>query len=64
MVSPEKERIQLLKAVDVNEGEKKGNVERWLLEIEEMMRETLKDIMHKSLIDNRKRIEWVLKWPA
>ena len=34
MISPEKERIKFIKAVDVNEGEKKGNVERWLLEIE------------------------------
>ena len=64
MISPEKEYIPLLHPVDVNEGEKKGNVERWLLEIEEMMRETLKDIMLKSITDKRKRIDWVLQWPA
>ena len=55
MVSPEKERIPFLKPVDVNEGDKKGNVERWLLEIEGMMRDTLMAIMTKSLFDNRKR---------
>lgn len=60
MISPEKEHIPLLKPIDVNEGEKKGNVERWLLEIEEMMRETLKEIMFKSITDKRKRIDWVL----
>ena len=64
MVSPEKERIPFLKPVDVNEGDKKGNVERWLLEIEGMMRDTLMAIMTKSLFDNRKRVEWVLNWPA
>lgn len=30
MISAEKERVDFLKNVDVNEGEKKGNVERWL----------------------------------
>ena len=64
MISPEKEEINFLKSIDVNEGEKKGNVERWLLEIEEMMRETLKEIMKSSLMDKRKRGEWVLSWPA
>ena len=64
MISPEKEKIDFLKPIDVNEGEKKGNVERWLLEIEEMMRETLKEIMKSSLTDKRKRSEWVLSWPA
>ena len=64
MISPEKERIPFLKPVDVNEGEKKGNVERWLLEIEGMMRDTLKEIMTKSLLDKKKRVEWVLNWPA
>ena len=46
MVSPEKERIPFLKPVDVNEGDKKGNVERWLLEIEGMMRDTLMAIVY------------------
>ena len=49
MISPEKEKIDFLKEVDVNEGEKKGNVEKWLLEIEDAMHETLKDIMKRSL---------------
>lgn len=30
MVSMEKERVEFNKKVDVNEGEKKGNVEKWL----------------------------------
>ena len=39
MISPEKEVVPFLRSVNVNEGEKKGNVERWLLEIEQVMRE-------------------------
>jgi len=34
MISAEKEVVGFLKKVDVNEGEKKGNVEKWMLEIE------------------------------
>ena len=33
MISMEKEKVTYSKKVDVNEGEKKGNVERWLSEI-------------------------------
>jgi dynein heavy chain, axonemal len=31
MVSMEKEKVDFSKRVDVNEGDKKGNVEKWLL---------------------------------
>lgn len=34
MISAEKEEVSFLKPVDVNEGDKKGNVENWMLEIE------------------------------
>ena len=34
MISAEKEKIKFNKGINVNEGEKKGNVERWLYEIE------------------------------
>ena len=37
MISPEKEEVSFHKKVNVNEGEKKGNVEKWLLEIEHEM---------------------------
>ena len=36
----------------MNEGDKKGNVEIWLLEIEKMMRDTLKDIFEKRFANN------------
>jgi hypothetical protein len=35
MISPEDEIVKFTSAVNVEEGEKKGNVELWLLEIED-----------------------------
>jgi len=34
MISPENEKVKFHKNVDVQEGEKNGNVEKWLFEIE------------------------------
>ena len=45
MISAEKEKVKFSKAIDVNEGDKKGNVEKWLSEIEAVMIDTLKKIM-------------------
>jgi dynein heavy chain len=35
MVSEEGEVVGYLKKIDVNEGDRKGNVEKWMLDIEE-----------------------------
>lgn len=64
MISAEKEKVDFKKNINVNEGEKKGNVERWLSEIEEVMIMTLKMIMKTCILDNEKRTAWVRKWPA
>ena len=66
MISAENEVVDLHKKVDVNEGEKKGNVERWMLEIEKVMRESLKMLTLQSIHDyyNSPRTEWVQKWPG
>ena len=37
MYSMEKEYVKFHRLVDVNEGEKKGQVEKWLLEIQGVM---------------------------
>jgi dynein heavy chain len=42
MVSAEQEEVALMRKVDVNEGNKKGNVEVWMLEIEDIMIKTLR----------------------
>lgn len=34
MISPENEKVQFYKPINVVDGDKKGNVERWLVEIE------------------------------
>jgi len=51
--------------VNVNEGEKKGNVEKWLLEIENEMMDTLRVITKNCISDEKTvRTKWVLLWPA
>ena len=64
MISMEKEKVMFCKKVDVNEGEKKGNVERWLFEIEGVMIETLKRITKQAVEDQTTRVDWVKMWPA
>ena len=44
LISPEKEKVSFTRKIDVNDGDKKGNVEIWLREIEFEMRTTLKKI--------------------
>lgn len=44
MYSPEKEYVAFTRAIDVNEGDRKGNVELWLSDIESEMRKSLKEI--------------------
>ncbi|CAJ1415305.1 unnamed protein product [Effrenium voratum] len=66
MISVEGEVVDLIKKVNVNEGDKKGNVERWLLEVQESMIHTLTKIMGDSVkaYAETKRDQWVLEWPG
>jgi dynein heavy chain len=41
VISEEGEKIFLFKPINVNEGDKKGSVEKWLSELEEVMRNTM-----------------------
>ncbi|XP_060604387.1 dynein axonemal heavy chain 1-like isoform X2 [Ruditapes philippinarum] len=43
-----------------------GNVEDWMLEIENCMKDSLRIIIMESIVDYEKvpRTEWVLKWPG
>ena len=63
MMSQEDEIVKFYRFVDVNEGEKKGQVEKWLLEIEEVMRQSLRLIAKTSNADNAERLEWIHKYP-
>jgi len=66
MISSEQEEVLFDGKVDVNEGDKKGNVEKWMLEIESLMRKSLRNITKNSMFDylNSARTEWVRKWPG
>ena len=55
--------MKFYRSIDVNEGEKLGQVEKWLLEIEEVMRQTLRLIALKSNQDKAERIDWIRKYP-
>lgn len=66
MISAEGEDVDYRKSIDVNAGDKKGNVEKWMLEIETVMRMTLKQIFSDSLREyyTEKRTKWVSNWPG
>ena len=66
MISAEGEEVLFEKKVDVNEGDKKGNVEKWMLEIESVMKRSLKSICKDSLAAYHKveRTTWVRQWPG
>jgi dynein heavy chain, axonemal len=58
MNSPEREQVKFSREIDVNHGEKKGQVEIWLLEIEDTMRFTLRQLSKDCFLetDRTKRI--------
>ena len=65
MVSAEKETIPFLKPVVTNEADKRGKVEIWLRDLEQMMRDTLIQRSVEAAADDKTdRTKWVLKWPA
>eukprot|EP00913_Durusdinium_trenchii_P001110 g1018.t1 len=66
MLSVEGEVVELVHQVNVNEGDKKGNVERWLLEVQDSMIKTLTKIMGDSVraYAETSRGQWVLEWPG
>ena len=59
-----KERVQFVTTVKPVEA--KGAVEKWLLQTEQMMRISMKDVVIKSTADymnpDKKRTQWVLDW--
>jgi dynein heavy chain, axonemal len=60
MNSQEKEYVKFNKSINVEEGDRKGNVEKWLLDIEKMMILTLTTLTDSSIKDsNTLRTDWV-----
>jgi len=63
MYSQEGEMVPFTRIIDPMAS--KGNVENWLLQVEEVMLKSVKDIIEKSLQDYTKaksREDWVLNW--
>jgi len=66
MVSSEGEVVEFLLKTDPDKGANKGNVEKWLLEMQNFMRVTIKDVVIRSMeaYPKVRRDKWVLDWPA
>jgi dynein heavy chain len=62
MFSAEKERVKFFKHVDPN----KKSVEDWMNEVEDMMRQSVRDALHNSLLRYVEvpRKEWVVQHPG
>jgi dynein heavy chain len=62
MISPEGEEVMLDARVDPV-GK---NVENWMLELEGMMRQSIRTVMGKAIVDYTKtpRPQWMQKWPG
>lgn len=64
-LSKQGERVQLVRPINVEEGDKKGNVEKWLKELEGNMKNTLRKLTTDAIKDlNRERTEWLMRWPG
>ena len=66
MKSAEGECVDYLKRINVEEGDRKGNVEKWMLDVEAQMMGSLKDLAQNALDAYTKnpRTEWSKMWPG
>lgn len=58
--------VDYLKRINVEEGDRKGNVEKWMLDVEAQMMGSLKDLAKNALQAYTKtpRTEWSKMWPG
>ena len=66
MISAEGEVVRMDRPVDAENPGNKGNVERWLLEIESVQWDSIRTLILESIeqYSTIPRKEWILKWPA
>jgi dynein heavy chain len=66
MISPEQEKVALSILIDPNDGPRKGNVEVWLCDVEDVMIKTLRAVFADAIADYAvtPRTDWVDKWPG
>jgi dynein heavy chain, axonemal len=60
------ETVKLNYCVDPESGPNKGNVEKWLLELEKVQWESIKTLTEKALAEypTMGRTQWTLRWAA
>ena len=66
MISSEGERVAMDQCVDPETAANKGNVEKWLLQLESIQWDSLRTLTVASLDEYTKisRSDWILNWPA
>lgn len=66
MISAEGESVDLVNVIDVTKPGNLGAVERWLVEVEESMMDSLRDIIKKSneAYPGADRTKWCCMWPG
>ena len=64
--SAQKEKIVLIRPLGLKEGDRKGNVDIWLKDLEKIMIDTLKVLCKKAVKDHSiaPHSKWILSWPA
>lgn len=64
MLSQENERIDFLRVISTEDA--KGGVEKWLVQVEEQMVDSIRHQIHKSWSNYREiaRTKWVQQWPG
>ena len=66
MISAEGETVDFMKKIDVNEGDRKGNVEMWMLDIEDQMIKSLRELTKQAIAayPDAERTEWSKLFPG
>ena len=66
MISSEGERVKMDQPVDPESASNKGNVEKWLLQLESIQWDSLRTLTVASNAEYPKisRSDWILNWPA
>ncbi|XP_063228083.1 LOW QUALITY PROTEIN: dynein axonemal heavy chain 7-like [Bacillus rossius redtenbacheri] len=64
MFSSEGEEVTLVS--NISTAEARGSVEKWLVQVEELMRSTLRREMERGSVDYRStpRVQWTMRWPG
>ena len=64
MISSEGEKVELSKIISTAEA--RGSVEKWLLQVEQVMTESVRDVIANAKVDYAEQVrdQWVTQWPG